>query len=87
MRKVSLTTAQLPGDVPGQVRFLEKAVRSIATASQENDVIDLAAAYTIVGAFTATRTLNVGTATLADLIAVFCTLITDLQAGGANRTV
>lgn len=87
MRKVGIPTAAMPNDVPGQIRFLARACSTLAAASQENDVIDIASAYTIVGAFTTARTLNTGTATLADVINVIATLITDLQAGGAHRTV
>lgn len=85
MRKYNITS-NTPPTVPDKLAFLDQQVRAIAQASQENDTIDIASGFTIVGAFTTTRTLNVGTATLADLVNVFCTFLTDLKAGGANRT-
>lgn len=85
MRKYNITS-NVPDTVPAKLFFLDQQVRAIAQASQENDTVDIASGFTIVGAFTTTRTLNVSTATLADVINVFCTLLTDLKAGGANRT-
>lgn len=85
MRKYNITS-NTPADVPTKLTFLDQQVRALAQASQENDTIDIASGFTIVGAFTTTRTLNVSTATLANVIALIATLLTDLKAGGANRT-
>lgn len=61
-------------------------LQEVELASAENDLIDIAQAYAISGTFTATRTLNVGTSTLAQTQAFLATLIQDFQRGGANRT-
>lgn len=43
-------------------------------------------AYTVTGDFTPTRTLDVDTATPADVVALIATLITDVKKRGPNRT-
>jgi len=58
----------------------------IVTASQDGDIIDIGAAYTITGSFTPTRNLNVTSPTAANIAAVLATLISDLKAGGATKT-
>ena len=57
----------------------------IFRASNENDTVDIANAFTVSGTFTATRTLNVTAPTLANVAAVLATLIDDLKRGGTNR--
>lgn len=80
MRK--LYQAQMVGvPLPIQSIFNE-----IYRASQEADIVDIGAAYTISGSFTPTRTLNVTAPTTANLAAVLATLISDLQSGGATKS-
>lgn len=64
---------------------VQAALREIELASQEVDIVLIAKNFTITGAYTNTRTLNVSTATLPDLLAFVATFIADLQKGGANR--
>lgn len=80
MRKLS--RPQMPGVPPNVASIFNQ----IFDASNENDTIDIASAFTITGSFTATRNLNVTSPTLANAVAVLATLITDLQRGGTNRT-
>lgn len=62
------------------------SLREIMTASSENDLLDLAQAFTISGAFTPTTTLNLTSPTAANIAAVLATLITYAQRGGVNRS-
>ena len=71
---------------PGMPLSIQAAFTEIYRASQENDTIDIASAYTITGSVTATRNLNVTSPTLANIAAVLATLISDLQRGGTNKT-
>lgn len=59
----------------------------IFRASNENDTIDIAKAFTVpaTGNYPATRTINVTAPTLANVAAVLATLIEDMQRGGTNR--
>lgn len=66
--------------------YLQQAFNEIYRASQEADVVDIGAAYTITGAFTETRTLNVASPTIANVAAVLATLLADLKRGGATKT-
>lgn len=61
------------------------ALREIINASADENLIDIAAPYTVTGDFTETRTLNVGTSTLEETQAFLATLINDLKRGGENR--
>ena len=72
----------------GQIKDLHtrEALREIELASQEANIVDIAQAFTIEGAFTETRTLNVGVSTLTETQAFIATLISDLKRGGAFRT-
>lgn len=72
----------MPG-VPPQIQAL---FNQIVEASQSGDNTDIGGAFTVTGTFTPTRTLNVTSPTLANVVAVVATLIADLKAGGANRT-
>ena len=74
------------GNPDQKMTWLEAAVRALADASNDNDTTDIASNFAITGTFTTVRTLNASTATLADVINVFCTLLTDLQKGGSVRT-
>lgn len=62
------------------------ALRELALASAEVDLTDISNAFTISGAYTPTRTLNVTTPTLANLVAFVATFIDDCKRGGTNRT-
>ncbi len=62
------------------------ALKEIQLASAEWNLADIAAAFTITGAYTETRTLNVGTSTLAQTQAFLATLIEDLKRGGESRS-
>jgi hypothetical protein len=65
---------------------LAQKVQELCNASQEvtEEVTD---AFTIVGTFTPTRTLNMSTATLADLRNVVATFLSDMQKRGTQRFV
>lgn len=62
------------------------ALKEVELASAEFNILDMANAFTITGAYTETRTLNVGVSTLAQTQAFIATLIDDLKRGGANRS-
>jgi hypothetical protein len=62
-----------------------RALKKIEQASVE-DIEQVFDDYTVTGTFTETRTLDVATATLPDLIAFIATLVTDIQKRGQNRT-
>ena len=68
-----------------QDRNVRALFDEIFRASTENDTVDISQAFTIKGTFTATRTLNVTSPTIANVAAVLATLIQDLQRGGTNR--
>jgi hypothetical protein len=69
---------------------LDPAVRAalleIERASHDDNIIDMLAPFEITGAFTETRTLDVGTSTLTETQEFIATLISDLKRGGQNRT-
>jgi hypothetical protein len=62
------------------------ALKEIELASAEFNLLDIASAFTISGAYTRRTTLNVGTATLAETREFIATLIDDLKRGGENRS-
>jgi hypothetical protein len=62
------------------------ALREIMMSSNLNDIVKIAQNYSITGTLNVTRTLNVSTATQAQIANFIGTFITDLQKGGANRT-
>jgi hypothetical protein len=72
----------MPG-IPANIQALFNQIRD---ASQAGDITDIGGAFSITGTFTPTRTLNVTSPTLANAVAVLATLISDLKAGGSNRT-
>ena len=80
MRPVTLLQTALVKDP-----IVKSALQEVERASQESDIVLIAQNFTITGSYTATRTLNVSTAALSDLIAFVATLVSDLQKGGANR--
>jgi hypothetical protein len=81
MRRVNLTQV-------GQIKdsAARASIREIELASAEVDLLDIANAFTIIGSFTETRTLNVGTSTLAETQAFIATFINDCKRGGQHRT-
>ena len=72
--------------MPGIPANLQAMFNQIVEASQSGDITDIGGAFTVTGTYTPTRTLNVTSPTLANIAAVLATLISDLNAGGANRT-
>jgi len=68
---------------PSSLQDVANAFQEISNASRE-DAVSIADAYTVTN-FTASRTLNAGTATLAQLAAFVATFIDDLQKRGPNR--
>ena len=72
--------------MPGIPANLQAMFNQIVEASQSGDITDIGGAFTVTGTYTPTRTLNVTSPTLANVVAVLATLIADLKAGGANRT-
>jgi hypothetical protein len=80
MRKIS----QLP--MNGVPQNIQRAFNQITAASRDADLVDISQGYTITGSYTATRTLNVTSPTLANIAAVLATFLADCQAGGPNRT-
>jgi hypothetical protein len=80
MRRVDINTGGIRDPAA------KAAIQEIASASAEVDLIDIAAAFTIEGAYTETRTLHVGTSRLAETQAFIATLIEDFKRGGQHRT-
>jgi hypothetical protein len=74
------------GTLEQKFNWLHAQLRAIEAASRENDLVTIANAFTISGTYTTTRTLNVATATLSDLIAFVATFIDDCKKGGSTRT-
>lgn len=82
MRPVNLIGS--PSGNPSE--WFEDALREIERASQEADVGQIADAYTIAHPpASPVRTLDVSTASLADLVAFVATLVLDLKARGVSR--
>ena len=72
------------GDPKAWKTWIEQCFREIENASQE-DISAIANDFSVTN-YTATRTLNGGTATLADVANVLCTFISDLQNRGMKRS-
>lgn len=68
------------------LKDVQSAFSEVFRASQENDTVDIASAFTISGTYTQTRTLNVAAPTVANIAAVLATLIDDLKRGGSRKT-
>jgi hypothetical protein len=62
------------------------ALKEIELASAEFNLLDIANAFTINGAYTRRTTLDVGTSTLTETQEFIATLIDDLKRGGENRS-
>lgn len=75
------------GSPEQKMQWFEAAIREISGASTDNNTQDIAAAFTISGAYTETRTLNVTAPSLANIAAVIATLLADLQRGGQGRSL
>jgi len=80
MRRISINTGAVKD------RAVAAILEEIQKASADENIIDIAAAFTIEGDYTETRTLNVGTSTLEETQAFIATLIGDLKRGGSNRS-
>ena len=65
-------------------KWVNDCLAEIERASQE-DLSAVAADFTVTN-YTATRTLNAGTATTTDIANVLCTLIADLRDRGSKRS-
>ncbi|MEN6302250.1 MAG: hypothetical protein ABFC67_05945 [Mizugakiibacter sp.] len=83
MRPVSLGRPNLRSDKIWR-DWVESCFAELERASQE-DLSAVAADFTVTN-FTATRTLNAGTATTGDIANVLCTLIDDLRNRGMKRS-
>ena len=70
-----------------EAAFRDWVLRAFAEIERQsfNDVHVIAKDFSVTG-HTATRTLNAGTATLANVANVLCTFIEDLQKRGMKRT-
>lgn len=80
MRRINIDTGNVKDSV------VAAALREIINASADENLVDLLAPFIIENSYTETRTLNVGTSTLAETQAFIATLIDDLKRGGQNRT-
>lgn len=74
------------GSSKDQIAWILRALRTIEQASNDADISIIAQNFSITGAFTPTRTLDAGSPTLANVVAVLATFIQDHQKGGSNRT-
>lgn len=81
MRRVDLQMLGLVRDPA-----VREALREIALASAEVDLTDISNAFTVDGSYTETRTLNVTSPTLENLVAFVATFIDDCKRGGEHRT-
>lgn len=73
-----------PANDAARMQWIIRALNELNNATFDNDTTQIAAAYTVTN-FTETRTLNGATATLADLINIFGTLVLDLRAGQVRK--
>lgn len=80
MRRVNIDTGNIKD------RRVADAIRELVNASADENIIDIAAPFTVDGSYTETRELHVGTSTLEETQAFLATLIDDLKRGGQNRT-
>lgn len=84
MRTVSLGKAANPKDLEAWKKWVEQALAEIERATYE-DLSAVAGDFTVTN-FTETRTLDAGTATLADVTNVLCTFIQDIRNRGMKRS-
>lgn len=82
MKRLSFGS-QLPGP-KGFEQYVNGALQAIEQASAE-DVEAVVAEFTITGTLTERRTIDAGTATLAELRDFLCTMVTDIKKGGQKR--
>jgi hypothetical protein len=82
-----MSTLTLPNRLPGQSfeAYVEECFKEIDKASYE-DVAEAVADFETTGTLTERRTINAGTATLAELRDFVCTLISDIKKQGQKRT-
>lgn len=80
MRRISLNTGQVKDQ--SVARLLDE----VARASADENLVDIAAAFTIEDTYTERRTLNVASSSLAEVKEFIATLIDDLKRGGSNRS-
>jgi hypothetical protein len=71
------------GDAQAFEQWVKEAFTTIERAAKD-DVTTIAKDFAVTG-HTATRTINAGTATTADLANALCTFIEDLQKRGMKR--
>ena len=83
MRPVSLGKPANPKDLEAWKRWAQEAFSELERASYE-DLSAVAGDFTVTN-FTETRTLDAGTATLADVADVLCTFIQDIRNRGMKR--
>lgn len=80
--RVRIPDAPIGSQIPKEVSdWMAAVVRNLALADEIRQQ-PLARGYTISGTYTDTRSLNFDTATLDNLLAFVCTLVTDLKKGG-----
>lgn len=84
MRRYSVKAPPRNSDKETIERWLIGELRDIETSFRLGDVGPIADSYTVSN-FTETRTLDASTATLSDILDVFCTFIDDLQQRGTKR--
>lgn len=77
------TLAQNPtlGEI---IAFLDALKIELEAASQDNDFGVLAEQYTLTGALTETRDLDVGAPNLTNVVRVLGTLLSDTKQGGST---
>lgn len=74
----------LPGP-EGFKKYVEDALRAIEQASAA-DVAAVLDHFSVTGVVTETRTLDVSTATAADIVSFIATLLSDVQKGGQKKS-
>lgn len=81
MKRVTLVSVGFVQDPAAR-----SALKEIEGASAEFNLLDIANAFSMNGAYTQTRVLNVTAPTLANAVAFLATFIDDCKRGGANRS-
>lgn len=84
MRPVSLGRPTRSDELDQWKKWVESCFAELERASHE-DISAVAGDFTVTG-HTLTRTLDAGTATLADVTDVLCTFIEDLRNRGSKRS-
>lgn len=83
MRRVTFGTIANRQDPKAVQKFILDALAEIERASQD-DIQQVAQDFTVSN-FTATRTLNAGTASATDVANVLCTFLNDMKNRGSKR--